>query len=387
VVVAVFAIVAMILLAFVVDRGRIYVERSQLQNAADAAALAAVQATCQASPNNEAAAKTIAEQYLVSNGFVPVSVGGVPENFQVIVQDGPNDATTGVSVAVERPVPAFFGGFVGVDSSTVAARATALRECLSPFRFVSATSVRFSGGGSDSGRIYAGKCFLASGAGGGGPDPDEGAFFEAVAVSIEDDDVTTCLNSPFGNPFGPNGIEPGSSTVRTSLYGVPDPGLSYAYSQTTIGATPGYTEADMDAKLANASLENCLDFTRDIVCTAPAGVTVPNGTGSTPFIMSNNIIASGPVTIPNNARFTGDVVYTTYTTGTSPVVPAVQLGAGGSDSSVYFAPNGLYQGSGSADDDENAGIGIANRVDFNGGSQNAAGGANLRSPGPWRLSQ
>lgn len=357
IIVAVFMIVAMLLMAFVIDRGRIYVVRAQMQNAVDAAALAAVQETCGFPIASPAVVRQVAIDYGDANGATITAA-------DVIVKDGPNDATTGVSVAAESVVESFFAGFAGVSETTVAARGTATRQCTATYRMVSNTTVSFSGGRTISGRIHAGQCFRATGNGG---------TYEAVAVSTLAGNTTTC-----GPPSGSVGIEPGNNTVTSEEYNVPQPGLATAYAGTTIGATPGYTKAEMDAKLAGGPF-NCSNFSLDIVCAGQ--VTIPNNT-----TVTVNIITTQPVSVPNNSSFNGAVMYTTSNSYSSSN-PAIQAKAGGNPATVYFAPNGLFQGTGAGSPSENAGIVIANTIDFNGGSQDATGGTTIRTAGPWRLTQ
>lgn len=396
IIVAVFAIVAMILLAFVIDRGRVYIERTQLQNAADAAALAAVQATCQAASNNEAAARTVALQYLVENGFTPVDVGGVPDNYQIIVQDGPTSETTGVSVAVERPVPAVFGGFAGVETSNVAARATATRVCRAAFQYVADKDTNFNGGTPTiAGNIFAGKCF----------DGEGGSFPGIVGVATAD--------TPEAKTANCGSFLPGSAVyaiwndndnasrnakcppgVGDCEYGVT--GVSLA----TAIAAAGYNKSNLDALFASAPA--CSAVTQTAIDSGPVvcngDLTFQNG-----WTIKYDVLATGDIKDRSNTPFCGTyngsaaapfvagkvLVYsrsgridlqTNVTTGSCPRIPS---------NYVFYAPTSgsqpaiRYTGGGAQMDATFIGYDIVS----NGQGASGGSGVQIRFAGPWRLSQ
>jgi hypothetical protein len=104
-------IVAMLgLAAIVVDAGAIYSQRRQLQTAADAAALAGVQAL----PGSTTEAQTVAEQYAVENS---------PDAEQLDFEF-PDDYTI-VATVTDSDFGLFFARFMGMDSTLVAKRAVA----------------------------------------------------------------------------------------------------------------------------------------------------------------------------------------------------------------------------------------------------------------------
>lgn len=141
IIVAVFAIVAMILLAFVVDRGRIYTTRASLQNAVDAAALAAAQAFCGGTGDPVA----IAQQYGTLNGETV-------EAPRVAISPG---STSYVNVQASRTVDLVFGAFTGAEAAGVAAQATALKACNAGYAIFAGTAgFADSGGMNISGSIY-----------------------------------------------------------------------------------------------------------------------------------------------------------------------------------------------------------------------------------------
>lgn len=116
-----------------IDMGRFYAERRFLQNAADAAALAAGTALIDGATNEQAEAvarDVLEENYAIPpNGIEP----GLPPDSEVYVAghagdptyllDGILVTTSGVRVAVRNTIPYTFGRAVGLDASTVTAQA------------------------------------------------------------------------------------------------------------------------------------------------------------------------------------------------------------------------------------------------------------------------
>ena len=105
--------------AIVVDAGLLFVERTQLQKAADAAALAGAQAIGRAGTS-----ATVALQYARDNGVNPTT-----DPSTAIVANG--SATTFSSgdswvVTIQRHVPLAFAPLLGINNSTVKVSATAI---------------------------------------------------------------------------------------------------------------------------------------------------------------------------------------------------------------------------------------------------------------------
>jgi Flp pilus assembly protein TadG len=109
-----FAIGFVVLLGFTalaVDIGSVASEKSNLQNAADAAALAGAQEL----PANPEKAKLIASQYALANGKAGDQVVGTEVSGDDLI----------ITVTIEREVNGYFSQFLGIDSNDVAAKATA----------------------------------------------------------------------------------------------------------------------------------------------------------------------------------------------------------------------------------------------------------------------
>lgn len=110
VMVVLFMVVLMGFVALTTNVGALTVTKSDLQNAADAAALAGVQEL----PGDPAQARIVAQNYVTANGK-------------------PGDTTTvtigtgnkSITVAISRTEPAFLGRTLGTESNTVSADATA----------------------------------------------------------------------------------------------------------------------------------------------------------------------------------------------------------------------------------------------------------------------
>ncbi len=138
-------LIFIVLLAFVVDVGSVYVTRSQLQNAADAAALAAVRdiptggVNCSATPN--AAACATARTYAASNG-VPNALMSVVSPY-----NGDPDA---IEVTTSQQVRFVFGPVIGQNGRIVTARAVATKEIANGggYAIYAGNRVNFNGGGS-----------------------------------------------------------------------------------------------------------------------------------------------------------------------------------------------------------------------------------------------
>ncbi len=121
-----FVVVAMILLAFVVDRGRLYIVRSQMQSAVDAAALAGAQTFCGGTGD----AKTVAVSYGAQNG---VTID--PNKITVIT-----GTTSFITVRASQTVDLAFGAFADTPRVAIGSLATAEKNC-------SVGYAAFAGGG------------------------------------------------------------------------------------------------------------------------------------------------------------------------------------------------------------------------------------------------
>ncbi len=150
IVVAIFVVLRMILLAFVVDRGRVYVTQSQLQNGVDAASLAGAQAFCGGSGDPTTIAVNTGRR--MGSPWIPT---------RVVVQRG---TMSYINVPASTTVDLFFGPFVNTETVAVASQATAARSCIVNYRFVADTDVVFTGNSTDLRQvgIYAGECFYST---------------------------------------------------------------------------------------------------------------------------------------------------------------------------------------------------------------------------------
>lgn len=373
IVIAVFAVIAMILLAFVVDRGRIYVERARLQNAVDSAAMAAVQETC-ANPIRDASfVRSVAVDYGTRNG-----VTVAPSN--VVVQDGVNDATTGVSVAAETTVSSVFGGFAGVGDSLVAARGTATRLCRSNFQFVADAAFWFTSNVVVNAPIFAGRCFNGG---------SQSTYNAILAVS------TGQTSGACQTYFPSSGTDPiilgTSPTVQAGYQPTYELGLtvSNAYSTTwpysRVGDLPQTT---ITPTVACGTYGG--PYQGDVSCSGTQALAIQNSD-----LVGNSdgtddyILASADITFGNNVQFGSDriFIYTSSSTGgNDPTGQSAIVLPNAVPANVFvYAPNGkvTFTGAGSALE----GTIFANNVRTSGGGASANAGLSVRFPGAWRLSQ
>lgn len=142
IVVAVFMLVALILLAFVVDRGLTYVSRTQLQSAVDAAALAGAQELCATTGDGGAASATTQAVLFADHNGVSVNPSD-PDQLTIVTNSRPPF----VSVAGSETLNSIFGGFAGVEAVSVAARATAARPCVKGYAFFAGGLFTVNGAG------------------------------------------------------------------------------------------------------------------------------------------------------------------------------------------------------------------------------------------------
>lgn len=149
VIVAVFALVAMILLAFVIDRGMSYAQRSALQNAADASVLAGAQEFCDGT-----GADVVAQQYADSNE--PDAA------FTTLIWA--NGYWRYINVRGTRTISQPFGGFVGARTAGIGAQATAGKRCPGGgYAIFGDLSLTFNGGITVYGGLYGGSSVTGNG--------------------------------------------------------------------------------------------------------------------------------------------------------------------------------------------------------------------------------
>ncbi len=110
-VVAIMMVVLVALLGLVIDGGNVYAQRRQMQNAADAGALAGARAWAHSEGGDEAAARAAIQEYAVTrNGATSYSA-----TFE----------GTHVTVTARKDVPTYFVRVIGISTMPVSARARA----------------------------------------------------------------------------------------------------------------------------------------------------------------------------------------------------------------------------------------------------------------------
>jgi len=160
VIVALFMVVFMTLLAFVVDIGMMQTARAKLQNAVDSAALAAawqLPAACSGTPAASGTSACVtAGSYAVANG-VPLS--------SVTVTSTAGSST--IRVSASENVRLVFAPIIGQNSRTVTATAVATRSggSGSGFAIYAGNQVNLNGGGSATAALTG--SIFAGGSGGG----------------------------------------------------------------------------------------------------------------------------------------------------------------------------------------------------------------------------
>lgn len=159
IIVALFLLIFMVLLAFVVDFGRQYSDKAQLQNAVDAAALAGAARAC----TGVTEAQTEAVSYASKNGLTSpvVNVANI-------------SGGKTVTVSGSRQLPTVFGQFVGVRNLNVAATASASVSCGIIFSVFAENNLTFNGTATSGYTLYFGNGFTYNG--GGQPSTFDGVF-------------------------------------------------------------------------------------------------------------------------------------------------------------------------------------------------------------------
>lgn len=306
VLVALFMLIFITLLAFVVDVGTVYATRSQLQNAADAAALAAVRdlplasGNCSTAPNSTAC--VTARTYAASNG-VPNAL------MSVVAPYGGNPNS--VEVVTSQQVRFVFGPIIGQNGRIVTARAVATKSLAGGggYALYAGNRVNFNGGGSDTAAIT-GSIF--GGASGGGTcnsacplDVPNGVGKVVVTGGDAYSPVVPGMKSNADITI--NGVVKHASQVDATT--TTDP---YLYAQQiglidvmndliAVGPVVGRPGPDCDIDLSNLSIYPVT--TRVITC--PGKATIRNGPGNPNLKL---IQAGGGIEIDTDLGSAGNVV-------------------------------------------------------------------------------
>lgn len=369
IIVALFLLIFLTLVAFVVDFGRVYATNAQLQNAADAAALAAgANLDCQTI--GPAAARTAAETYAANNG--------VPLANQVITFPTNNQVT----VRANETVTTTFGQLVGVRTIAATADATVTRTCQQRYQFVAEQDFNFNGQGATvGGGIFAGQCFE----GGGG-------VFSTVAVSTP----STFNCSPFHNGATPikngskNPVCNVSTSVSTCLYNETTITTSAAFQAAGYNTAGVNNKAYIDGLFTGApacSTINAASFSNRIVCTG--NLAFPSNVN-----IRKDVIVSGDITTDNNTTFSsgafsGNLVNDQVLVYSRSGQITLKMDAV-PDKAVVYAPTTqgnqpsiVYNGSGQG----LLGTLIGYDMVLNGGGATSGSGVPLSGLGAWRLTE
>lgn len=372
IIVALFMVAAMILLAFVIDRGRIYVARAQLQNAVDAAALAGAQEFCVSGGN----ASAVASQYALSNGV---------SNPAITVQAG---TVSYINVRASEPLQLFFGPFASADSATVAAQATASRSCQVIYRFVADTKVEFTGNNTDlrDERIYGGECFSATGT---------GNQFGVIAVKTSKFDFDTCgTGNSQVDAIDLGGVKPDGTPKNTAEQKLYREDLTTTISVPTAAASTVLSNGKTITQTVADVVGGAYDWRGDCD-NPPTGNPIPIGNkvlycdgGDGKFtkmgpeftgivVATNDVDLDASSTEYTNVLIatTGDGAKITMNNGTK-TAPGV----------VLYAPLGQVDTTGAADSDLGAII-LADSMKFAGSSVETSAGFTAYGPGPYSLIQ
>lgn len=369
IVVAVFVILGVVLLAFVVDRGRIYLTRSQLQNAVDAGALAGVQQFCLTPANPADTAEALAVRYANDNGAQ-----------SVLVDADSIGSSSYINVRASEVVDMFFGGLVGQEEVAVAAQATASRLCEINYRVVAESLVNFNGQGSTAGPIYAGACFEGS-----------NGTFPVVSVWTLATEFDPCPDNSFGSGQKTTTIYAGSNGVVTQRnYDVPELDIvTYVPSVTRVkDYVSGTTFASVfdaitwiqnpanGALVGNCSPATGWADTQAINCSGGTG----GGTLDVDDTHNGMIIANDQINL-NGATIDNGLVYSRNGDITIDATTRV------SQDSVLYAPNGNIRITGSGSGGDVDAVLIAQEIAVNGSGNALSTGVPLYGPGPYQLIQ
>lgn len=322
IIVAVFIVSAMILLAFVIDRGISYAARSELQNAADAAALAGAQELCANTPDaGYAAAMTAAQNYAASNGVTVDPTD--PDQLQVVT----NGTPPFVSVAGSKTVNSFFGAFTGVPQVFVAARATSERPCVRGFA------------------LFSENTFTMTGTGGGNAATVEGAPAYAGSVAFTGNGQGAIFPEGLYSPDGSGEKWFDGTAGQDNAIPITSQGTAAAYA-TSIGLTdyinsftaPVWYTVAPDGKgecLIDAVVFTAAAGYQGIQCAGAASVVgMPSAINK--IIKANSIDFAGDVGWNGSSCTSSVLIYATGSGGvTNQGAPADLCGS-------IYAPSGLY---------------------------------------------
>lgn len=369
IVVALFVIVGVVLLAFVVDRGRIYLTQSQLQNAVDAGALAGVQQFCITPTDPADTPEALAVRYANDNGAT-----------SVLVDTEAVGSSSYINVRANEVVDMFFGGLVGQQEVAVAAQATASRLCEINYRVVAESLVNFNGQGSTAGPIYAGACFEGS-----------NGTFPVVSVWTLANEFGPCPDPSFGSGPKTTTIYAGSNGVITQRnYDVPELDIvTYVPSVTQVkDFVSGTTFASVPA--ATAWIEDPANGALTGDCSPATGwgdgqaINCSGGTGGGALDVDDThngmIIANDQINL-NGATIDNGLVYSRN--GDITIDATTQV----SEDSVLYAPNGSIRITGSGSGGDVDAILIAQQIAVNGSGNSLSTGVPLYGPGPYQLIQ
>jgi Flp pilus assembly protein TadG len=375
IIVALFAITAMILLAFVVDRGRIYVKQTQLQNAVDAAALAAAQDICMGAGYDP---PERAKEYAVSNG--------VASRANVTVSPDPwveTSAEGTVNVRASETLPMAFGAFVNVPAVTVATQATVQRTCIVFYNIVAKRTVVFSGTNQTGGSIYAGECFRAQDSN-GNPSNAGSVSFERVVVSSPRTlaDGTPAGQALCGTSVGTFPIDP-EDVVDEPVY---NEVLDFDGLAATVAGPLITAVQDNGSRWVGECKDVPVQDSQepwvsglDIECTGGATITIPS------VSYSGSIVADGRIDMSGSTVLTGanQLIYTSFTTDQNQSAISYQGNIG--PGVTLYAPNGqVRQASATVTFDGRI---LADEIEFKGAGSQVATGIPVRDPQTPKLIQ
>lgn len=353
----------MVMLAFVLDFGRAYFERTRLQSAVDAAALAGAQAFCEGSEDPVA----VAVDYAQRNGVTVqrADVTTYPGN------------TRYISVLANSGLQLLFGPFVGADSIWVSARATASRLCQTKFQFVADNWFQFTSSVSVQGPIFAGKCFNAS---------QQSTYNSLIVVSSPKSFDCNIVNSSYGKDPVSFGGEPVDATSdptnpriigpdhQEPIYGQTDISAASAYEQSAFYADTGPDPLGTYAPSGPCSRYGG-DYSSRLSCT---GDIKPNASDT----IRGWILSNGEIDLSSTQFAPGGAILI-YSSSISD--KAIRLPNDVPSNVMVYAPAGQVTFNGS--DATMKGTIFANRIQTNGGGADAAAGSNVQFAGPISLTQ